>query len=92
MTSLAERVLLRWADSEHPQKSLKTTEDLLNEMSGIRLQVSKLDNQIKHSTSISTRNTWVRSRNQLADKHNKMLADYEKFTGKESTAKKIPRR
>jgi hypothetical protein len=86
-----ERVLLRWADSEK-KDPLKNTQDLLNEMSGIRLQVSKLDNQIKHSTSITTRNTWVRSRNQLAEKHNKLLADYEKFTGKESTAKKIPRR
>lgn len=87
--TIAERVLQRWADSEH--KPLKTTQDLLDEMAGIRLRVSRLDHQIKYSTSPSTRNQWIRSRKKLVDEHNRLLADYQKFTGKDITVKRIHR-
>ena len=63
-------------------EKLKHTEDLANEIKGLDLQIGKLKHQIKHSTSPTTRNTWVRSLNKLISKRNELGAKHNKFTGK----------
>jgi hypothetical protein len=72
---------MKLADAE----PLKTTVDLANEIKGLDLQIGKLKNQIKHSTSVQTRQTWTRSLNQLIAKRNQLGKRHNQTTGKVAT-------